>query len=131
MIVIGGPMNAIPWILAGTVAVGGGAVYALASAAPHTHTPAERPRAPRPELEYLQAINLQGPPKDPQLLFLLMADYANANRHREGAEFLDARRKAFDAQLSDTQRALYLTASAALRAGAAHEIPLLHRIAWV
>src|SRR5262249_20159624 len=59
------------------------------------------------------------------------ADFANANRHQEGAAFLDARRKAFDAQLSDTQRALYLAASAALRAGAAQQIPLLHRVAWI
>jgi glyoxylase-like metal-dependent hydrolase (beta-lactamase superfamily II) len=65
------------------------------------------------------------------MLFLLMAEYANANRHREGAEFLDARRKAFDSQLSDPQRALYLTAIAALRAGAAQQVPLLQRVAWV
>src|SRR5262249_33947114 len=75
--------------------------------------------------------NLQGPPKDPQMLFLLMADYANANRHREGAEFLDARRKAFDSQLSDPQRALYLTAIAALAAGAAGQVPLVQRVSWV
>jgi glyoxylase-like metal-dependent hydrolase (beta-lactamase superfamily II) len=118
-------MKTISWILVGAVAVGG--VYALAAAIP----PIERPRAPRPELAYLQAVNLQGPPKDPQMLFLLMADYANANRHREGAEFLDGRRKAFDSQLSDPQRALYLTAIASLRAGAARQIPLLQRVAWV
>ncbi|HEY4230148.1 MAG TPA: MBL fold metallo-hydrolase, partial [Thermoanaerobaculia bacterium] len=122
-------MNAISWTLVGTLTAGAGAVFALASAA--SPTPAEWPRAARPELAYLQAVNLQAPPRDPQLLFLLMADYANANRHREGAEFLDARRKAFDSQLSDPQRALYLTAIAALRAGAANRIPLLQRLSWV
>jgi glyoxylase-like metal-dependent hydrolase (beta-lactamase superfamily II) len=94
-------------------------------------TSSKRPRAPRPELAYLQAVNSQGPPKDPQLLFLLMAEYANANRHREGAEFLEARLKAFDSHLSDPQRSLYLAAIAALRAGAAGQIPLLQRSGWV
>ena len=40
-----------------------------------------------PDLEYLKAINSVGPPQDPQLLFLLMTQYANANRQGEGAEF--------------------------------------------
>jgi hypothetical protein len=34
----------------------------------------------RPELEYLKAVNSVAPPRDPQLLFLLMAEYSNANR---------------------------------------------------
>ena len=29
--------------------------------------------SPRPELEYLKAVNRVAPPQDPQLLFLLMA----------------------------------------------------------
>src|SRR5260370_32362735 len=45
----------------------------------------------RPELDYLQAVIRAAPPKDPQLLFLLMAAYANANQQVEGAEFLSAR----------------------------------------
>ena len=40
-----------------------------------------------PELEYLKAVNSVAPPQDPQLLFLLMAEYANANLQGEGAEF--------------------------------------------
>ena len=118
-------MKTISWILLG--ALGFGVVFAVAAAHPST----ERPRVPRPELAYLQAVNLPGPPKDPQMLFLLMAEYANANRHREGAEFLEARRKAFDSQLSDPQRSLYLSAIAVLRAGAAGQIPLLKRVSWV
>src|SRR2546429_139862 len=46
--------------------------------------------ASRPELEYLKAVNSAAPPKDPQLLFLLMGAYANANQQAEGAEFLSA-----------------------------------------
>jgi hypothetical protein len=40
----------------------------------------------RPELEYLKAVNSAAPPQDPQLLFLLMGEFANANRQEEGAE---------------------------------------------
>jgi glyoxylase-like metal-dependent hydrolase (beta-lactamase superfamily II) len=118
-------MKTISWIQVGAL------LFGIANARAAADPAASGPRAPRPELAYLQAINLQGPPRDPQMLFLLMADYANANRHREGAEFLQARLKAFDPQLTDPQRSLYLAAIAVLRAGAAGQIPLLHRVAWV
>ena len=118
-------MKTISWIQVGVL------LFGLAAALPAVDPVGSPLRAPQPELAYLQAINRQGPPRDPQMLFLLMASYANANRHREGAEFLEARRKAFDAQLTDPQRSLYLVAIAALRAGAAGQISLLHRAAWV
>jgi hypothetical protein len=35
----------------------------------------------QPELEYLKAVNSVAPPRDPQLLFLLMGQYSNANLH--------------------------------------------------
>jgi glyoxylase-like metal-dependent hydrolase (beta-lactamase superfamily II) len=85
----------------------------------------------RPELAYLKQVNTWRPPSDPQLVFLLMAQYANANRHGEGAEVLDALRRRYDPQLNDTQRALYLTAIASLRAGHASEVFLPRRIGWV
>src|SRR5215470_15437294 len=69
----------------------------------------------RPDLEYLKAVNQVGPPKDPQLLFLLMAQYASANRHAEGAEFFSARLKEFGPRLTDSEEALYLSAIALLR----------------
>src|SRR5499426_72965 len=85
----------------------------------------------RPELEYLKAVNRAGPPRDPQLLFLLMGQYANANLHGEGVEFLSARLKEFESQLSDHQKALYLVAIGLLRAGHANEVPLLRRMGWI
>lgn len=118
-------MKTISRILLAALSFGMAVAVAVAEPA------SDPPRAPRPELDYLKAVNMQGPPRDPQMLFLLMADYANANRHREGAEFLEARWKAFDSRLSDPQRSLYLTAIAALRAGAAGQIPLLNRAGWV
>src|SRR5438034_1572845 len=65
--------------------------------------------ATRPDLDYLKAVNQAGPPQDPQLLFLLMAQYASANRHAEGAEFFSARLKEFEPRLPDSQKALYLS----------------------
>jgi glyoxylase-like metal-dependent hydrolase (beta-lactamase superfamily II) len=94
---------------------------------------AERGRsgAGGPELDYLKAVNRVAPPQDPQLLFLLMGAYANANRQGEGAEFLSARLNEFGPRLSDPQRSLYLSAIALLRAQNASSISLLHRIGYV
>jgi glyoxylase-like metal-dependent hydrolase (beta-lactamase superfamily II) len=85
----------------------------------------------RPELAYLKAINAAGPPRDPQLLFLLMAEYANANRNGEGSEFLAARLAEFGPRLNDVERALYMGAIGLLRARHAEEVSLFHRIGWV
>ena len=84
-----------------------------------------------PDLEYLKAVNAVGPPQDPQLLFLLLGEYANANMQSEGAEFFSARLKEFEPRLTDIQRALYLSAIGLLRAQHAHAVPLLHRVGWV
>jgi len=85
----------------------------------------------RPELEYLKAVNTVAPPQDPQLLFLLMAEYSNANMQGEGAEFLSARLKEFGPRLADAQKALYLSAIGLLRAQHASSVSLLHRIGYV
>ncbi len=85
----------------------------------------------RPELEYLKAINSAAPPKDPQFLFLLMAQYSNANLQNEGAEYFSARLQEFSPRLTDIQKALYLSAIGVLRAQNAKSVPLLHRISYV
>src|ERR1700746_2315162 len=85
----------------------------------------------RPELEYLKAVNSVAPPQDPQLLFLLMAEYANANLQSEGAEFFSARLKEFGPRLTDVQKALYLSAIGLLRAQNASSVSLWHRIGYV
>lgn len=85
----------------------------------------------RPELAYFKAINSAGPPEDPQLLFLLMAQYSNASLQKEGVEFFSARLKEFGPRLTDTQKALYLSAIALLRAQHARSVPLLHRVGYV
>ena len=87
--------------------------------------------SPRAELEYFKAINSVGPPQDPQILFLLMAQYSNANLQGEGAEFFSARLKEFGPRLTDTQKALYLSAIGLLRAQNAHSVPLLRRVGYV
>jgi len=87
--------------------------------------------SPRPELEYLKAVNSVAPPQDPQLLFLLMAQYSNANLQGEGAEFFSARLKEFSPRLTGAQKALYLSAIGLLRAQHASSVSLLHRIGYV
>ncbi len=84
-----------------------------------------------PELAYLKAVNAAAPPRDPQLLFLLMAQYSNANRHGEGAEFISETLKKHEARLAPPIKSLYLSAIALLRAGHAGQVPLLGRIGWV
>jgi glyoxylase-like metal-dependent hydrolase (beta-lactamase superfamily II) len=85
----------------------------------------------RPELEYLKAVNTVAPPPDPQLLFLLMAEYSSANMQGEGAEFFSARLKEFDSRLTGGQKALYLSIIGLLRAQHASSVSLLHRIGYV
>jgi glyoxylase-like metal-dependent hydrolase (beta-lactamase superfamily II) len=89
------------------------------------------PDSSNPDLEYLKAVNQQGPPQDPQLLFLLMAQYISANRHAEGAEFFSERLREFEPRLPDSQKALYLSIIGLLRAQHAHAVPLLQRVGWV
>jgi glyoxylase-like metal-dependent hydrolase (beta-lactamase superfamily II) len=83
------------------------------------------------DLDYLKAVNSVAPPRDPELLFLLMAEYSNANLQGEGAEFFEARLKEFDSRLTAAQKALYLSAIGLLRAQHASSISLLHRIGYV
>jgi glyoxylase-like metal-dependent hydrolase (beta-lactamase superfamily II) len=85
----------------------------------------------RPELEYLKAVNSAAPPQDPQLLFLLMGEYANANQQAQGAEFLTVRLNEFGPGLTDAQKSLYLSAIGLLRAQHASSVSLLHRIGYV
>ncbi len=85
----------------------------------------------RPELEYLKSVNAVAPPRDPQLLFLLMGEYANANRQGEGADFFAARLAEFGPRLTDAQKALYLSIIGLLRAQHAPEVSLLRRYGYV
>jgi glyoxylase-like metal-dependent hydrolase (beta-lactamase superfamily II) len=85
----------------------------------------------RPEMEYLEAVNRQGPPGDPQVLFLLMGQYSSAHAQARGVEFFSARLHEFETRLTDVQRALYLSAIGLLRAEHASEVSLLQRIGYV
>src|SRR5262249_14171961 len=84
-----------------------------------------------PDLEYLKAINSVAPPRDPELLFLLMAGYSNLNLHGERGEFFSGRLKEFDPRLTAPQKALYLSAMGFLRAQHASSVSLLQRIGYV
>src|SRR5215510_11359136 len=109
------------WIgLAAAVAEAAGESGSSSSSASH-----------HPDLDYLKAFKSVAPPRDPELLFLLMAAYSNANLEGEGAEFFSARLKEFDSRLTATQKALYLSAIGLLRAQHASSVSLLHRIGYV
>src|SRR5260370_34695479 len=92
---------------------------------------ASSPGSRRPELDYLKAVNTVAPPQDPQLLFLLMGQYSNANLQGEGAEFFAARLKEFGPRLTDAQKSLYLSAIGLLRAQHAASVGLLRRVGYV
>jgi glyoxylase-like metal-dependent hydrolase (beta-lactamase superfamily II) len=89
------------------------------------------PNSHLPELEYLKSVNRVGPPQDPQLLFVLMAEYANANEQAEGAAFFMERLSEFKPRLTNAQQSLYLSAVGLLRAQNARKVPLLHRVGYV
>jgi glyoxylase-like metal-dependent hydrolase (beta-lactamase superfamily II) len=91
---------------------------------------ATAPPARLPDLEYLKAINQAGP-ADPQVVFLLSSQYANANRLEEGIAMFEGMLRDFGPRLQPVQRALYLTALASLRAQHANDVSVLRRIGWV
>src|SRR5262245_1126919 len=84
-----------------------------------------------PDLEYLKAVNSVAPPRDPELLFILMTAFSNSNLQGEGADFFSARLREFDPRLTPVQKSLYLGIIGLLRAQHASSIPLLRRYGYV
>src|ERR1700751_4149758 len=84
-----------------------------------------------PELEYLKAVNSVAPPKDPELMFILMGEFASSNLQDEGADFFSARLREFEPQLTSVQKSLYLGIIGLLRAQNASRVPLLKRYGYV
>jgi len=123
-------MRSSAYLLAALL-LGTGALVALQSVFATGGSRTSSSASPRPGLEYLKAVNSVAPPQDPQLLFLLMAEYSNANLQGEGAEFFSTRLKEFGPRLTDVQKALYLSAIGLLRAQHASSVSLLHRIGYV
>src|SRR4029450_9377965 len=83
------------------------------------------------DLEYLKSGNSVAPLKDPELLFVLMTEFANSNLQEEGAEFFNARLNQFEPQLTPVQKSLYLSIIGLLRAQHASQVPLLKRYGYV
>jgi glyoxylase-like metal-dependent hydrolase (beta-lactamase superfamily II) len=84
-----------------------------------------------PDLEYLKAVNSVAPPKDPELLFILMTEFANSNMQEEGAEFFSERVREFEPRLTPVQKSLYLGIIGLLRAQHASSVPLLKRYGYL
>jgi glyoxylase-like metal-dependent hydrolase (beta-lactamase superfamily II) len=85
----------------------------------------------RPDLAYLKAVNSVAPLKDPELLFVLMTEFANSNLQAEGVDFFSARLKEFEPRLTQVQKSLYLSIIGLLRAQHAPSVSLLHRYWYV
>lgn len=107
------------------------AAAAAVTSCAHPAPSAAQAAIPRPDLDYLKAVNQAAPPKDPQLIFLLMGAYANANLQAEGAQFFNDRLHEFEPHLGDGQKSLYLSAIAVLRAQNAGAVSLFHRVGYV
>ena len=118
------PLLALAGILVVVIVLGVRPV--LAQSRPTTQTSA-RP----PELAYLMQVNQWRPPSDPQLLFILMGQFANSGRHLEGIAYFEEVLKRFGPELKDAQRAQYLVAIASLRSTHANDVFVLKRIGWV
>src|SRR4030095_9340812 len=84
-----------------------------------------------PEVEYLKSVNRAAPPKDPELLFILMTEFVNSNLQDEGAEFFGACLREFEPQLTPVQKSLYLGIIGLLRAQHASRVPLISRYGYV
>ena len=84
-----------------------------------------------PDLEYLKAVNSVAPPRDPELLFILMTEFSNSNLQDEGVEFYSARLREFEPKLTPVQKSLYLGIIGLLRAQHASSVPLLRRYGYV
>src|SRR5262245_38092375 len=83
------------------------------------------------ELEYLKSVNSVAPLKDPELMFILIGEFANSNLQDEGADFLSACLRQFDPQLTPIQKSLYLGIIGLLRAQNATRLSLLKRYGYV
>src|SRR5215468_3323389 len=83
------------------------------------------------DLQYLKSVNSVAAPKDPELSFILMTEFANSNLQGEGAEFFSARLKEFEPQLTPLQKSVYLSIIGLLRAQYASSVPLLRRYGYV
>ena len=96
-----------------------------------TKTAAAGTRTFNAELEYLKSINSSGTVEEPQLIYLLAAQYMNINHHLDGIEFFEKIIDENADNFSPTKRALYLGALGLMRGAVANQIPFLNRIGWV
>lgn len=114
--------------LLGTLVLSIVAIVRAPSSGAQAHLPAD---TVQPELAYLKQVNQWRPPSDPQLLFLLMQQFANTGRHVEGIAYFEDVLNRFAPRLTDNQKAQYLVAIAFLRSGHAYDVFLFKRFGWV
>src|SRR5262249_18053600 len=77
------------------------------------------------------SVNSVAPPKDPELLFILMPELSNSTLLGERAEFFIARVREFEPQLTPVKTSLYLGIIGLLAAQHAPPVPLVQRYGYV
>ncbi|MDI3464027.1 MAG: hypothetical protein OJF50_002848 [Nitrospira sp.] len=112
----------------GTLVLGFVAIARTPSSGAQSQAPSD---TVHPELAYLKQANQWRPPSDPQLLFLLMQQFANTGRHVEGIAYFEEVLNRFTSGLTGNQKAQYLVAIAFLRADHAYDVFLFKRFGWV
>ena len=85
----------------------------------------------RPDLAYLKALIRTGARTDPQLVFLLAAQYLNAGQTRSGIAFFEATLDRPGDALPAARRAVHMAALGLLRAVHTSKLTLFARPAWV
>jgi glyoxylase-like metal-dependent hydrolase (beta-lactamase superfamily II) len=107
------------------------ALFASIAFMPAKRSPNSAAKTHGPDLEYLKAVNSVGPPSDPQLVFLLMGEFASSNLQAEGVDFFTARFNEYEPNLTPIQKSVYLSVIGLLRAQNASSVPLLRRSGYV
>jgi glyoxylase-like metal-dependent hydrolase (beta-lactamase superfamily II) len=103
-------------------------VSLLIAGCAHTPPPA---RTFSPERAFMEERLREAPGANPQLLFLLMAEYSSARQQRAGVEFFEGQRSRLGKDAPAELHALHDAILGTLRAQMAEQVPLLSRVAWV
>jgi glyoxylase-like metal-dependent hydrolase (beta-lactamase superfamily II) len=102
-------------------------VPAFALACAHQPPPAQTTSV---DIAFLETTLLNGPTRDPRLIFILMGQYGARRQQRAGVAFFESILEQSKGRLSPDQEGLYEVALGTLMAQMAEQIPLLERMDW-
>ena len=88
-------------------------------------------RSFHPDILYAEVMLSYGPLQDPRPIFLLVNAYLTANQQAHGIRFFEKLLIQYEQVMPPQTRAIYLSATAILRATYADQVFILKRIPWV